>query len=123
MTNITTHKQLQEAIRQLESKSSLQEEELRERFERVFTSVTPVNILKTAFHHLTSLPELKNSAINTAIGLGTGILTKKLYVGKSVNMFKKMAGTVIEFAVANFVRKKAPAIREKIAELAEKNKQ
>src|ERR1700681_2692535 len=99
MTNISTHIELQEAIKQLERKSSLQEEELRESFERVFESVTPVNILKTAFRHIASSSELKNSAINTAIGLGTGILTKKLFIGRSANMFKKMAGTVLEFAV------------------------
>ena len=121
MTNISTHKELQEAILQLERKSSLQEEELRGRFEQVFESVTPANILKTAFHHIASSSELKNSAINTAIGLGTGILTKKLFIGRSANMFKKMAGTVLEFAVANFVRKKAPVIRERIVEMTENN--
>ncbi len=122
MTKITTYIELQDAIHQLERKNSLQEQELRENYEQVLQSLTPKNILKSAFKHIASSDELKNSAINTAIGLGTGYVTRKLYVGRSANMLKKLAGTVLQFAVTNFVRKKAPVIREKISELRENNK-
>ena len=121
MKNIATQKDLQEAIHELEGRSTMQVKELRERLDHITQSVTPVNILKTAFHYFSSSPELKKSAINTAIGLGTGYVTRKLYVGKSGNILKKLAGTVVQFVVTNFVRKKAPVIRERISELAENN--
>ncbi|MGG7036379.1 MAG: hypothetical protein ACI7YS_14450, partial [Flavobacterium sp.] len=41
----------------------------------------------------------------SAIGLGTGILSKKLLVGNTHNPVKRMLGTVVEFAVANVVSK------------------
>jgi hypothetical protein len=120
MISISNKKQLDEAIHQLERQSAMQEQELRERYEKVITSVTPFNILKTVFHSISDSPELKNSAVNTALGLGTGYVARKLYVGRSAGFLKKIAGSVIQFAVTNFARKKAPIIREKISHLAEK---
>lgn len=120
MLPITSKKQLDEVIQQLERKSAMQEQDLRDRYERVLESVTPSNILKTIFRSVSGSPELKNSAVNTAIGLGTGYVARKLYVGKSAGFIRKIAGSVLQFAVTNFARKKAPIIREKIAHLAEK---
>lgn len=120
MYNITTKKQLDELILQLERKSSVQQQELGESFEKVMDSVTPSNILKSVFRSISGSPELKNTALNTAIGLGTGLLARKLYVGRSAGFLKKIAGSVVQFAVTNFARKKAPVIREKLSHLAEK---
>jgi hypothetical protein len=120
MLTITSKKQLDEVILQLERRSAMQEQELRDRYEKVLESVTPSNILKTVFQSISGSPELKNSAVNTAIGLGTGYIARQLYVGRSGGILKKLAGTVIQFAVTNFARKKAPIIREKISHLAEK---
>jgi len=122
MTRISNHHQLAEAIRDLEAKSAMQEAAIREQLELVVESAKPRNILRAAFQAIGSSEDLKNTAINTALGLGTGIITKKLFVGRSANIFKRIAGNVIEFAVANFVRKKAPVIREKISGLGENHK-
>lgn len=120
MSTITTKKQLDELIYQLERKSAHQDLELKQGFERLMESVTPTNIIKTVFQSVSSSPELKDSAVNTAIGLGTGYVARKLYLGRKAGFLKKIAGSVLQFAVTNFARKKAPAIRQKISELAEK---
>jgi hypothetical protein len=57
-------------------------------------------------------PDLKNSAINTAIGIGSGFLGKKLLVGNSNNLFKKVSGSAVQFLIANFVRHRIPGMQK-----------
>lgn len=78
---------------------------LKEQFHIVYESLKPINLIKKAFHDMTASSDIKTSMVNSAIGLGTGILSKKLLVGNTHNPVKRMLGTVVEFAVANVVSK------------------
>jgi hypothetical protein len=51
--------------------------------------------------------------MDTAIGIGAGIAGKKLLIGKSDSIIKKLGGTALEFILGNFVRRKLPGLREK----------
>ena len=77
----------------------------------IIESFSPSNMLKSALKDVVHSPDLRSTAINAAIGIGAGFLGKKLYVGNSRNVFKKITGTAVQFLIANFVRKKIPAIQ------------
>lgn len=78
---------------------------VKEQFCVIYESLKPINLIKKAFHDMTSSPDIKTDIVNNAIGLGTGFLSKKLLVGNTRNPIKKLVGTVIGFAVANLVSK------------------
>jgi hypothetical protein len=59
-------------------------------------------------------PGLRSTTLDTAISLGSGILSRKLIVRKSGGFLRKLAGTAVQFIVTNLVRNKMPEVREKI---------
>lgn len=78
---------------------------LKEQFHEVYDSFKPANIIKNVFHDLTSPADIKDDMVSNAIGVGTGMLSKKLLTGSSDNPIRKVLGTVAEFAVAVLVTK------------------
>lgn len=109
VSNITS---LQARIRGLEQRESQQVADLKETAANIVESVKPVNLIKSALKGIGSSPGLKSTALDTVIGIGSGFLGRKLYVGGSKNIFRKIAGSAVQFVVTNFVRKKIPQIRE-----------
>lgn len=69
------------------------------------------NIIKSTFKKIVDVPDLKADIVNTAIGLASGIMTKKLVVGKTHNPFSKLFAMTMEMFVANKVTKNADIIK------------
>ena len=90
--------------------------ELKEMAGNIVDSVSPAAIIRSTLKDIAVSPDLRSNVINTAIGLGTGFLGKKLFVGNSKNIFKKITGTALQFVVANFIRKKIPEMKENLHE-------
>jgi hypothetical protein len=105
---------LQKRIEELKETERMQIAEIRYTATQLGKSMAPGNLIKNAISNVAASPSLRNSLLNTAIGLGTGFVGKKLFVGKSRNIFKKLGGTAIEFVLANLVRKKIPSLRAKV---------
>src|SRR4051812_38915009 len=73
---------------------------LKEDLRRVAESLRPVNIIKNTFKDLVSAPGIGTSLADSAIGLSAGFIAKKVFVGSSDNLFKKLAGFAVEMIVA-----------------------
>ncbi len=99
------------AIRQLEQQQADEFILLKEEFKKTSESLKPINILKNTFKQAVAAPDLKTDVINAAIGLTTGIVAKKLMIGKTLNPFKKLFGIIVEMAIANKVAKNADGIK------------
>jgi len=111
MTPITTSADLKLAIRQLELQQANEFLLLKEEFHATGESLRPLNIIKRTFKNAVAGPDLKTNVVNAAIGLATGIVTKKLMIGKTINPLKKLFGALVEMAVANKVSKNADDIK------------
>ena len=111
MQPITTSEELKAAIEQLELQQTNEFILLKEQFHKTKEALKPINILKGTFKEAVATPGLKTDAINAAIGFTTGILAKKLMIGKTINPFKKLLGIIIEMTVANKVVKNADDIK------------
>lgn len=105
---------LEARIQELELLHTRQITALRQSAAGLVESMSPSNLLRTALKDITHAPDLRQSVVNAAIGLGAGYLGKKIYVGQSDNIFKKIAGSGLQFLLANFIRKKIPYIREQL---------
>lgn len=102
---------LDNTIMVLEEKRTRELELLKEHLDVTYESLKPVSFIKRAFKEVSSSPDMKNHVFGNVIGLGTGFLFKKLWVGKSHNPIKILIGTVAQFAVANVVSKYADNIK------------
>ena len=111
-TPFSTIHDLEARIRELEKVQTRQMAELKISAIEIVESFSPSNMLKSALKDVVHSPDLRSTAINAVIGIGAGFLGKKLYVGNSRNVFKKITGSAVQFLIANFVRNKIPAIQE-----------
>lgn len=111
MQAIKNSADLQLAIQQLERQQAIEWPILKEEFLKTAESLKPINILKSTFKNAVDTPDLKTDIINTAIGLTTGILAKKVILGKTLNPLSKLLGVVLEMFVANKVSKNADDIK------------
>ena len=94
------------AIKRLERKKILQEEEMRDQFHLILENLKPTNILKNTLHEVQESTPLKHNLFKIAIGLGAGYFSRKLVIGKSAGLVKKALGTALQFGITQFVAKK-----------------
>ncbi|KAA9042194.1 hypothetical protein FW778_09325 [Ginsengibacter hankyongi] len=97
---------LNAAIKRLERKKFLLEENLKDDFHSVLESLKPANILKHTLHEVQESTELKHNLFKVALGLGAGYFSRKLVVGKSAGILKKALGTALQYGITNFISKR-----------------
>lgn len=103
MQKITSTVGLKNAIQFLEAEQADNLLLLKEQFQLTYASLKPVNLLKSSLNDIAESPFLIDNIISTAIGLATGSLSKKIFVGASGNKIRKIIGSVLQFGVINFV--------------------
>lgn len=94
------------AIKRLERKCQILEEELKDDFHRILESLKPTNILKNTIHEIQESTPLKHNIIKVALGLGAGYFSRKMVIGKSAGILKKALGTALQYGITNFIAKK-----------------
>jgi len=97
---------LEVAIKRLERKRALMEEDLKDHVHAIFESLKPTNILKHTIHEVQESTELKHNLLRVALGLGAGYFSRKFVIGKSAGLVKKALGTALQYGITNFVAKK-----------------
>lgn len=110
MPNISNSIELKEAIQLLEAEQVFNKELLKEQFQITYESFKPANLLKNTLKDIASSPNLINNVLGAAIGLGTGYLSKKIVVGGSGNILRKLLGTIIQAGVTSAVTQHPDAI-------------
>ncbi|HEX7456922.1 MAG TPA: hypothetical protein VF301_00660 [Ginsengibacter sp.] len=98
--------ELDTAIKRLERKKLLLEENLKDDFHTLLQSLKPTNILKNTIHEVQESPELKHNLLKVVLGLGAGYFSRKLVVGKSAGIVKKALGAALQYGITSFVAKK-----------------
>jgi hypothetical protein len=111
MKSITTSEELKAAILELEQQQATDLALLKEQYYKTKEGFKLINLIKSKFKDTLADPDLKTDAVNAAIGFTSGILAKKLMIGKTINPLKKLLGIAIEMAVAGSVAKNAGTIK------------
>ena len=112
--------QLKEAIATLETHATIKKSVMVEQFHQTYDSLKPANLIRNAFEDLVDVPGIADNFIGSSIGLGAGVLSKKILVGKPTNIFKRILGTAIELIVAKTVSKNSDGITSKALGLIKK---
>ena len=103
MVNINSANDLRGMILQLESRQAYEEKILREQMHLAYEGVKPLNLIKSTFKEIAASKGLKVNLLNTAVGISTGYLTKKLFEGVANSPIKKLLGTMLMFGVTKVV--------------------
>ena len=102
---------LREAILVLEKRQATEGKMLKEQFMLAYESMKPINLIKNTFKEVTESNDLKDNIINTSVGLATGFVSKKLFVGSSHNPLKKLFGSILMYGITNVVSKNTETIK------------
>jgi hypothetical protein len=111
MPIIKTETDLREAILELEVKQVEEGKVLKEQFLLTYESFKPFNLFKSAFKDAGSSPFAIENILATAIGLGTGYLSKSIVLGASANIFKRFFGYVLQLGVTKAVAQHPDAVK------------
>jgi hypothetical protein len=103
MQRIITRYDLKSAIQLLELKQTSDALRLKDQFYYTLESMRPINFIKRSLNDLIAFPNVVDTIVSTTIGLGTGYLSKKIIVGTSGNIFRKLLGLMLQIGVTEFV--------------------
>lgn len=105
MGKIQSMSDLEDAIKLLKFKKAEEEQLLKEVFYMTFESVKPINMIKNIFKESLEPQNIKDSLVNTSVGLGFGYLSKLLFQGVVRVPFKNMIGSALMLGVENLIAK------------------
>jgi hypothetical protein len=111
MGKITSIGGLEAKIEALKVEQELKGQLLREEFLIVSESLKPINLLKSTFREGTSSLNLVDGIIGTVVGVAAGSLSRKIFVGASANVFRRLMGTAIQFSITSIVGRNTNAIK------------
>lgn len=106
LRDIANTSDLDIAIKRLEAKRFVQEEDIKAHFNVVLNDLRPTNILKNTLHEVQQSTPLKHNLLKVAVGLGAGYFSRKMVVGKSAGFAKKALGAALQFGITSFISKK-----------------
>lgn len=105
MKVLTPTQKLSNAIDLLEQKQKQEFIDLKNQFDSLVETVKPVNLLNSTLKDFNT-PETKTNIVNSLTSVASGYISRKLLVGDSSNIFKKIAGYSLQYLVTNFISKK-----------------
>jgi hypothetical protein len=111
--------ELEDAIRLLEIKQSIEGMLLKDEIKNTAEKFKPINLIKNALNELTS-PSFKENLIDTTISIAAGYISKKIIIGQTHNPIKQVFGTLFQMGVTSFVSTKTDGIKSTIINLISK---
>lgn len=103
MENITSKEKLEDAIRFLEKKKELEEDDLKIHFNETYEQLKPINILRNTIAEFEDAPETKNEMIIASIALAVGFIAKKIIVSTSVNPIRLTIGNIVQVVISGLI--------------------
>lgn len=102
---------LKTQIQLLEAEQAIKGQLLKEQFYVVYESLKPLNILLRTLKDISSSPNLLDTILGATMGLASGYLSKKIFVGTSENLIRRLLGSVLQFGVTDAVRQHPDSIK------------
>jgi hypothetical protein len=106
LETIANTSDLSTAIKRLERRKMVMEEDLKDHFHSLMETLKPKNILKNTLEEVQESTPLKHNLLKLAVGLGAGYFSRKMVIGKSAGIIKKALGTALQYGVTQFVASK-----------------
>jgi len=117
---IDTRESLVAAIERLEAEQKEHIGAIKKDMHDAYESLKPVHVIKTLVSELFTSPEIRKDLFQSGVGLGAGYLAKKIVVGKSHNLFKRLMGQLVQIGVTNMVNSNEEEIESKSRSLIQR---
>jgi hypothetical protein len=111
MKELSSYSILQNSIQLVKEEQIIKRQLLQEQLNISYESLKPLNLLKGAIRDMSSSPDLGNNVLGSVLGLGSGYLSKKLFIGTSGNLIRKLIGSFIQIGISNLVAKHPDAVK------------
>jgi hypothetical protein len=111
MQNITSSADLKNAILLLEIEQATNKLLLKEQLNIAYESLKPINIIRKTLRDIALSQDLSDNILGTASGLASGYLSKKIFIGTSGNLFRKLIGSILQFGVTKVVSQHPDVIK------------
>jgi len=111
MKKISAAMELLEAIQILEAQQAAKGLILKEQLYITYETLKPINVLKKTLQDVSASPYLIDNILGTAVGMTSGFLSKRIFVGTSGNLLRKLLGSILQFGVTNVVAQHTDTIR------------
>lgn len=95
------------AIAHLELEKKIKGQELLLQLTKTYESIKPINILKQSLEDFKESSEVQTSLLQTVLSVTGGYLTKKIVIGKSNSVFKKIFGFGIQYIMTKYLSSKS----------------
>ena len=115
MYTINSAALLKEAIFELEIKKTEQGRTIKEKFYVIKENLKPANIIRNTFEEVATSPKLRLNLLGAVVGLGAAYFSRKLVVGRSVNVFRNILGSVMQLGISAVVASK-PGLLQNIGQ-------
>ena len=76
-----------------------------------YRSLKPDILLKSTLGNISSSPNLIDTFLGAGLGIASGFLSRKLIIGRSGNIFRKLIGSVIQAGVTKVIAENPPAVK------------
>ena len=111
MENITTTEEPKNAIELMEFEKLYKGQIVKEQLLIVHEALKPFNLIKSTISEATSSPYLIDNILGAAVGLASGYVSRKIVIGRSANVLRKLIGSALQFGVTNVVARHADSIK------------
>lgn len=105
MRTITSSEELRRSIQELELERAVKEQLLREQFMDTYESLRFINLLKSSLKKSIGSPADVTDIAGMALGMASGYISKKIFIGTSGNPLRKFIGSILQLGVMSFVAK------------------
>ena len=113
MQAIKNNKTLSEAIAFYENKKKSELSLIKQHYNFTINSLNPINLIKEKITNAVSSPGIKGKIFSTLFNLGTGVVTKNLLIGSSLNPIKKIAFNLLQSQVKKLVDNPPTDVKDK----------
>jgi hypothetical protein len=110
MQKVTVADKLRKAILALELRQIEEGKLVAEQFKVTTESLKPLNLLRKVIDEIADPSELKDNLVQSAIGIFSGYISRKLLVRSSKNPILRLAGIIAQFGVTTFVANNSASI-------------
>ena len=109
-------------IASLEEQTRVMEEDLKLKLHKTYESVKPANLIKSAFHGITSDDGVRNGILNTVLKFGLGYAGGRLFWNPSGSIAKKAVGAALQLGTSKELGKKISVWKKFVTSLFTKDK-
>lgn len=111
MESISTSAELKNHLLILETEQQARGAELRMQFSATYRNFKPYRLLANVVKEALPASNLKENMLIGGLSLVSGFLVKKMVVGKSGGLIRKIAGTALQAGASGLVARNADAIK------------